>query len=164
MDIEEFNRLAPDAAARVVRPCAAVGSWVEQIVAGRPYAGFGEVLATADLAARTWSRSDVDEALADHPRIGSAHDGAGPSASMSARDQQGVDPADTDLQSRLAAGNRAYEEQFGRIFLIRARGRSAEQILDSLEQRLGHDPATEDAVVAGQLREIALLRLGEVLR
>ena len=59
----------------------------------------------------------------------------------------------------LAAGNRAYEEKFGRVFLIRAAGRSAQQILDALTARLDHSPAEEEPVVAEQLREIAVLRL-----
>ncbi len=74
------------------------------------------------------------------------------------REQSGVD-ASADTAARLAAGNAAYEERFDRIFLVRAAGRSAEEILALLAQRLTHDPETELAVTAGQLREIALLRL-----
>ncbi|GAB2876261.1 2-oxo-4-hydroxy-4-carboxy-5-ureidoimidazoline decarboxylase [Nocardioides pacificus] len=163
MDVEEFNRLAPDAAASVVRPCAAIGSWVDQLVAGRPYTDVDELVGVADLAARSWSRDEVDEALTDHPRIGAKHRGLGTSAAMSARDQRAIDPMDADLLVRLSEGNRAYEERFGRIFLIRARGLTSQQILDALEERMHNDPDTEDAVVADQLREIAILRLREVL-
>ena len=63
------------------------------------------------------------------------------------------------MQRRLRAGNEAYEERFGRVFLIRAAGRSAEEILAALESRLSNDEDTEQAIVADQLREIALLRL-----
>jgi 2-oxo-4-hydroxy-4-carboxy-5-ureidoimidazoline decarboxylase len=45
------------------------------------------------------------------------------------------------------------------VFLIRAAGRSAAEMLEALEARLGNTPEVEDAVVAEQLREIALLRL-----
>jgi 2-oxo-4-hydroxy-4-carboxy-5-ureidoimidazoline decarboxylase len=78
---------------------------------------------------------------------------------MSGREQAGVDPADDELQRRLADGNRRYEERFGRIYLVRAAGRSGAELLDLLEQRLTNDPATELAVTRGQLAEIALLRL-----
>ena len=63
------------------------------------------------------------------------------------------------IASALAEGNRAYEERFGRVFLIRAAGRSAAEILDALTERLAHTPAEEEPVVAEQLREIAVLRL-----
>lgn len=78
---------------------------------------------------------------------------------MSRSEQSGVDPADQTVASALAEGNLAYEEKFGRVFLIRAAGRSAREILDSLQERLTHTPAEEDKIVAEQLREIALLRL-----
>ncbi|WP_263970127.1 2-oxo-4-hydroxy-4-carboxy-5-ureidoimidazoline decarboxylase [Zafaria cholistanensis] len=57
------------------------------------------------------------------------------------------------------AANRRYEERFGRIFLIRAAGRTGADMLARLHERLGNDPATEARVRAGQLAEIALLRL-----
>lgn len=68
-----------------------------------------------------------------------------------------------DVRDAIATGNAAYERRFGRVFLIRAAGRSPEQILAALTARLGNDDATEDAVVAGELREIALLRLEQAV-
>jgi 2-oxo-4-hydroxy-4-carboxy-5-ureidoimidazoline decarboxylase len=78
---------------------------------------------------------------------------------MSGRDQAGVDDRDATVLERLRRGNAAYEERFGRIYLVRAAGRTADEILTLLEERLGNDPDTELAVTAGQLREIAVLRL-----
>jgi 2-oxo-4-hydroxy-4-carboxy-5-ureidoimidazoline decarboxylase len=45
------------------------------------------------------------------------------------------------------------------VFLIRAAGRSSQEILASLRTRLENDVETEDEVVADQLRQIALVRL-----
>lgn len=59
----------------------------------------------------------------------------------------------------LADGNRAYEARFDRVFLIRAAGRSADDILTALRERLGNTPDQELAVIDAQLREIAALRL-----
>lgn len=84
-------------------------------------------------------------------------------AAHSRREQSGVDTSDADVAERLRAGNRAYEERFGHVFLIRAAGRSAAEILSALDERLGNDPATERRVVAEQLREIAVLRLEKEL-
>lgn len=67
--------------------------------------------------------------------------------------------AAADVAERIAAGNRDYEERFGRVFLIRAAGRSPEEMLAELERRLGNDDDAEVAEAAGQLAEIALLRL-----
>jgi 2-oxo-4-hydroxy-4-carboxy-5-ureidoimidazoline decarboxylase len=49
------------------------------------------------------------------------------------------------------------------VFLIRAAGRDAEEILAELERRLGNDDATERDETVEQLRQIALLRLEQVV-
>ncbi|GAA4380237.1 2-oxo-4-hydroxy-4-carboxy-5-ureidoimidazoline decarboxylase [Nocardioides caricicola] len=158
MLLDEFNAMTPEDAAAAVRPCADIDSWVDALVAGRPYSDVGALLILADAHARTWSGAEVEAALADHPRIGERHTGSGTSAAMSGREQGGVS-RDADVQARLTAGNAAYEERFDRIFLVRAAGRDADEILALLEERLENDPETELGVTAGQLREIAVLRL-----
>jgi 5-hydroxyisourate hydrolase len=49
------------------------------------------------------------------------------------------------------------------VFLIRAAGRSSRQILDELRRRLGNSDEAERREVAGQLGEIALLRLAALV-
>jgi 2-oxo-4-hydroxy-4-carboxy-5-ureidoimidazoline decarboxylase len=49
------------------------------------------------------------------------------------------------------------------VFLIRAKGRSGEEILQALTQRLTHNAAQEVASALAQLREITLLRLTGVI-
>jgi 2-oxo-4-hydroxy-4-carboxy-5-ureidoimidazoline decarboxylase len=62
-------------------------------------------------------------------------------------------------RAALAEGNRAYEERFGHVYLVRAAGRSGEELLALLQDRLRHDPATEADVVRAQLAEITALRI-----
>ena len=159
MRLDELNALPPAEADAALRPCVDIDSWVRGLVDARPYADRADLLARADDLARAWTPAEVEQALADHPRIGERHAGSGASAQMSGREQAGVDQRDADLQRRLAEGNAAYEERFDRIYLVRAAGRSADEILALLEERLGNDPDTELGVTAGPLREIALLRL-----
>ncbi|MGY2079578.1 2-oxo-4-hydroxy-4-carboxy-5-ureidoimidazoline decarboxylase [Modestobacter sp. SYSU DS0657] len=163
MHLAEFDDLPAADAAALVRQCADVPSFVSTLVAGRPYADVGALLTAARAHAATWTDDEVTAALADHPRIGERSTGTGPADARSDREQAGVDPADADLQRRLAEGNRRYEERFGRIYLVRAAGRTGPELLDLLEQRLGNDPATELAVTRAQLAEIALLRLEGLL-
>ncbi len=80
-------------------------------------------------------------------------------SAASQREQAGVDSATGDTAARLAAGNAAYEQRFGRVFLIRAAGRDAEEILAELDRRLGNDDDAERAETVDNLRQIALLRL-----
>jgi 2-oxo-4-hydroxy-4-carboxy-5-ureidoimidazoline decarboxylase len=158
VQLTDFNTLDDAAAALVVRPCADVDSFVEAVVTARPYDDLDDLMTTAVQQAATWTGAEVEAALADHPRIGEQHAG-GAGAPLSSAEQAGVDPADGDVTRRLAEGNRRYEETFDRIFLVRAAGRSAEEILALLDERLGNDPDTELEVTKGQLAEIAVLRL-----
>jgi 2-oxo-4-hydroxy-4-carboxy-5-ureidoimidazoline decarboxylase len=74
-----------------------------------------------------------------------------------------VDADDAQLAARLQAGNVSYEAKFGQVFLIRAAGRTGQQILAALTERLANDPQTEARVVRDQLAQIAQLRLGAIL-
>lgn len=158
MQLADFNEMDAAEAAAAVRPCVDIDRWVEAVVDGRPYTDVESLLIVADALARSWTGPEVEAALADHPRIGESPHGNGASAAMSAREQSGVGRG-SELRARLIAGNEAYERRFDRIFLVRAAGRDAEEILGLLEQRLENDPETELGVTAGQLREIAVLRL-----
>ncbi|NGN94452.1 2-oxo-4-hydroxy-4-carboxy-5-ureidoimidazoline decarboxylase [Nocardioides sp. KC13] len=157
--LADFNALPAAEAEAFVAPCVAIPSWATGLAAGRPYTDVDDLLTTAERLGAAWTDEEVEGALADHPRIGERHAGDGASAALSAREQAGVDPADVGVQARLRVGNAAYEEKFGRIYLVRAAGRSAEEMLALLEERLENDPATEIAVTKDQLAEIALLRL-----
>lgn len=159
--LEAFNAAPRQQSLTLVLACAAVPRWACEICDARPYADVEQALDAARHAAVPWTEQEIDSALADHPRIGeraqSTHGAR--SAQHSQSEQAGVDTSDDEVTRRLAQGNRAYEERFGHVFLIRAAGRSASEILDSLEQRLTHDPQTERRIAAEQLREIAVLRL-----
>ncbi|GAA4101429.1 2-oxo-4-hydroxy-4-carboxy-5-ureidoimidazoline decarboxylase [Nocardioides kongjuensis] len=137
--------------------CLSVPRWADEVLAGQPYDDRAALLAAADAAARALSDAELDQALAAHPRIGER------GGARSQREQAGVDPTAGDTAPRLAAGNAAYEQRFGRVFLIRAAGRDAPAILAELERRMGNDDAAERAETVDNLRQIALLRLEEVL-
>lgn len=163
MKLAEFNEADRADASAVLRPCIDIQRWVDQIADARPFASGDALLGFARDAASPFTPDEVDAALAHHPRIGERPTAATAEASMSRSEQAGVDPADAAAAEALAAGNRAYEEKFGRVFLIRAAGRTAPEILAALNERLANSPAQEDVIVAQQLREIALLRLEGVI-
>ncbi|QOT15734.1 MULTISPECIES: 2-oxo-4-hydroxy-4-carboxy-5-ureidoimidazoline decarboxylase [Paenarthrobacter] len=159
MELAVFNSVGRDEAIKALTPCLDISRWVETIVDARPFASVDELLRTANQAAEPFSPQEVESALAHHPRIGERPKAQTTEAAMSRSEQAGVDPNDDGTAAALADGNRAYEEKFGRVFLIRAAGRSAKEILSTLQERLTHTPEQEDTIVAEQLREIALLRL-----
>ncbi|NUP00085.1 MAG: OHCU decarboxylase, partial [Nonomuraea sp.] len=68
-----------------------------------------------------------------------------------------------DLRAALAAGNRAYEQRFGHVYLVCATGLSGSELLARLRTRLGNDEETERDVVRDELAKITRLRLGKLV-
>ena len=162
MDLQSFNTSPPDIVRPALQACCDAPSWVAAVLAGRPYADEADVVRAADEAARRFTAADVDQALSAHPRIGERAEGEHAEAAWSRREQAAVGTDQATAQA-LAEGNRAYEERFGRVFIIRAAGRSGPEILDQLRLRLDHtDEAERDATI-DQLTQIAVLRMKEAL-
>jgi 2-oxo-4-hydroxy-4-carboxy-5-ureidoimidazoline decarboxylase len=161
MQVDRFNSLPADDARVLVAGCLGVPRWVEDVVAGRPYADPGAVRRRAHDAALELDDDELASALSRHPRIGERRDGDDAEAAHSRAEQSGVEAEHAD---RLRAANAAYEQRFGHVFLIRAAGRSGAEILAELQRRLGNDAATERGETLTALRDIALLRLDQVLR
>jgi 2-oxo-4-hydroxy-4-carboxy-5-ureidoimidazoline decarboxylase len=125
----------------------------------RPFPSAKAALDLSDEIVLGLDDAALDQALAAHARIGERRLGSTTEDRWSRSEQAGALAVATDVQERLAEGNRRYEERFGHVFLIRAAGRSAEERLAALEQRLGHDDDTERDVVRRELAEIVRLRL-----
>lgn len=157
-----FDRAeAADLAPRLA-VCLHAREWVDRMLVGRPYRSLSVLEHAAVAAALDLSEAGLTEALAAHPRIGERPADVSAASAHSRREQAGLADDETTA-ARLHAANVAYEARFGRVFLLRAAGRSAEEVLRAAQDRLGNDPATEGAVVREQLGEIAVLRLHDLL-
>jgi 2-oxo-4-hydroxy-4-carboxy-5-ureidoimidazoline decarboxylase len=150
-----FDDLAEEDARALLLRCMSAPDWAARVLVNRPFGTKEELIATADRTSRELSDDDVRSALAGHPRIGERAS-ADHNAAASAREQSGVEARDRE---RLVEGNRAYEERFGHVFLIRAAGRTSSEILTELERRLRNPPEVEHEEMLDNLRQIALLRL-----
>ncbi|GAB3171278.1 2-oxo-4-hydroxy-4-carboxy-5-ureidoimidazoline decarboxylase [Myceligenerans halotolerans] len=159
MDLASFNALPEAEAVAVVRPCADIPAWVDDVVSGRPYPTRDALLRRATRSAAHWGEADLEAALAHHPRIGERAGGNTREAAMSRKEQGTSSSAGSATAAAIANGNAVYEKRFGRIFLIRAAGRTGPEILENLTARLRNDEPTETLVAINELRQIALLRL-----
>jgi 2-oxo-4-hydroxy-4-carboxy-5-ureidoimidazoline decarboxylase len=59
----------------------------------------------------------------------------------------------------LEMANELYEETFGYPFIISATGKSAQEMLDNLLQRLDNDPHDELIIAAAEQNKITQIRL-----
>lgn len=157
--LARWNAMENDEAATAVLPCCGSNAWAAGLAARRPLGSLPELLAASDRAWWSIALEDRMEAFQSHPRIGERH-ASGHATGTSLRwskTEQGA--ASADLQQQLADGNRAYEAKFGYVFLVRATGRSAAEILSILRRRLGNTAEAELHEAAEQQREITHLRL-----
>ncbi|AYF79568.1 2-oxo-4-hydroxy-4-carboxy-5-ureidoimidazoline decarboxylase [Nocardia yunnanensis] len=161
MTLVEFNSTAGEELRPDLLTCCDAPTWADGVLADRPYADIDSLLARASELAAGLSGAEVDRALSAHPRIGDRVQGSDTHSAWSRQEQSGVSQ-DESVAAQLLEGNLAYEQRFGKVFLICATGLSAEQILASLNQRLTNDDETEAKVVAEELRKIAVLRLRKV--
>lgn len=150
-----FNLASHRLASAMIAPCVAIPAWRAALVAGRPYASVPQLLARAQALSERWREGELALALSAHPRIGEKPQHAAAEAALSRHEQAAV----SGHAAALAAGNARYEARFGRVFLIRAAGRNAEEILAALAQRLENNDAQELHESLQQLREITRLRL-----
>lgn len=157
--LAEFNDATKSEALNLVAPCVAIATWAENLVAARPYSSVDVLQHYASQLTLDWGREELNQALSAHPRIGEKAQGSSQEAALSKGEQSAVDTENSALTLALAQGNAQYEAQFGRVFLIRAKGRCGEEILGELKRRLNNSPEEEELEALEQLRQITLLRL-----
>ena len=71
--------------------------------------------------------------------------------------------ADVEVRTALLRANRDYEARFGHFYLVCADGRSDQELLNVLRERLGNDAATERAVLRNELAKINRIRLARLV-
>lgn len=161
--IEELNAEPADRIAERLRACNAAPRFVAELLAGRPYPDGAALAARAGAVARALPWDDVLAALAAHPRIGDRVEENSAEAAASRREQSSMADADPALRAALLDGNRAYEQRFDHVFLIRAAGRTPGEMLAELRRRLANDEETERAEVTEQLAQITELRVAAMV-
>jgi 2-oxo-4-hydroxy-4-carboxy-5-ureidoimidazoline decarboxylase len=158
-----LNALEPEAAAEALRRACGAEGWVQRMLARRPFASSEALYASADDEWRASTRADYLEAFGHHPQIGENLEALRrrfqSTASLSQREQAGVESADEATLRALRDANAAYRERFGFMFIICAAGKTAAEMLAALRARLDNDADTELSIAAAEHAKITRLRL-----
>ncbi|RZK26134.1 MAG: OHCU decarboxylase, partial [Hymenobacter sp.] len=112
------------------------------------------------------SEADWREAFTHHPKIGDVsalREKFASTATWAAGEQGAVRQASQSTLEALAAGNEAYAQRFGYIFIVCATGKSAAEMLALLQARLPHEPAQEIKIAMSEQAKITRLRLEKLL-
>jgi 2-oxo-4-hydroxy-4-carboxy-5-ureidoimidazoline decarboxylase len=159
---QEIDAAQPEDARRLLRACCGSERWVERMMRRRPFASRESVLSAARDVWLALDETDWREAFSHHPKIGDrdALQRRFPdSHHLSAREQGGVDGEHEDVLGELASRNQEYEARFGYIFIVCATGKSADEMLALLRERLTNNAADEIRLAAGEQAKITALRL-----
>ncbi|MBX7452549.1 2-oxo-4-hydroxy-4-carboxy-5-ureidoimidazoline decarboxylase [Mycolicibacterium sp. 3033] len=156
--IEGFNRLSERQRMHLLFEVCSSTIWARRVLAGGPFRDAEALFDRADRVLAELPDAELDAALDGHPRIGAKADNP-----SSAREQARVADADDAVKAELAEKNRAYDDKFGYVYLVCASGRTAEELLAILTDRLDNDPETERRVMRSELAKINRLRLERLL-
>ena len=166
MALSKLNDAAPAARAGALATCCGAPAWVAALNQQFPFATAAALLAAAD---RVWyglAEADWRAAFAHHPKIGDVdalREKFAAAAAWAAGEQGAVRQASEATLGALAAGNAAYEQRFGYIFIVCATGKTAEKMLALLRARLANAPADEIRIAMGEQAKITRLRLEKLL-
>jgi OHCU decarboxylase len=132
----------------------------------RPFHDLQELSANADSIWRSLEKEDWLEAFSRHPKIGekeSERAQATVARNWSEQEQSGTHSADEETRRELADANREYAQRFGYIYIICATGKTADEMLSILKERLHNEADKEIRVAAEEQLKITHLRLQKLL-
>ena len=159
---QRLDGFEPDRARAALERCCGSPSWVDGMMSRRPFGSRDTLLRTAREVWFGLAPGDWLDAFSAHPRIGDVEGlrrRFAATRDLSEREQAGVSTAGDAVLAALAEANRSYEARFGFTFIICATGRTADEMLAQLRQRLANDRATELQIAAGEQAKITALRL-----
>ncbi|CAH0991378.1 Uric acid degradation bifunctional protein [Sinobacterium norvegicum] len=166
MDLTTLNNSSNEDAAHAFMQCCVSERWVERMVNSRPFADIEALNSAADSNWKNLDDADYLQAFEGHPMIGDVSTLRAKYANtkeLASGEQSSVNQATEDVIQALAAGNKAYFEKNGFIFIVCATGKSAAEMLALLEARLPNDSATEIVNAAEEQRKITRIRIEKML-
>jgi OHCU decarboxylase len=164
--LDRLNSLPPSEARSEFLKCCGSTSWALHMVDQRPFGDLSELLSKADDNWRSLAAEDWLEAFRSHPKIGekkAEHTQSDTARAWSEQEQAGTNASALETMQALADGNREYEKRFGYIFIVCASGKTADEMLAILSERLRNDTDKELHAAAEEQLKITHLRLKKLV-
>lgn len=166
MTLEELNNLSQQEAFDELFKCCGCTNWANKLSAQRPFESIQDLFSKSDQLWAGATKEDGLEAFQHHPKIGdikSLEKKFASTKEWAGGEQAGVNTASQVVLQELAKGNADYEHKFGYIFIVCATGKSAEEMLALLNNRLGNDAETELKIAMGEQNKITKIRLEKLV-
>lgn len=165
MTLIDFNSQSKEFAFKEVFNCCGSTSWATQVVSNRPFSTVEKLKLVSDEIWKNISVEDILEAFTYHPKIGdkkSLEKKFASTSNWATNEQSGVDKAEINILEELAKGNLEYENKFGFIFIVCATGKTADEMLKLLNERLPNSIDEEIRIAALEQNKITHLRLDKL--
>ncbi len=166
MSVIKLNSLSQSEAFTELFKCCGSTSWAKQLSGLSPFENIKDLFDKSDILWANATKEDGLEAFTHHPKIGDLKNLEKKFASTkewAGGEQSGVNSANTEVLVALAEGNKNYEAKFGFIFIVCATGKSAQEMLDLLNARIGNDLETEFKIAMNEQNKITKIRLEKLL-
>jgi OHCU decarboxylase len=164
--LNRLNSLDPAQAEREFLKCCGSGEWAKRMIVERPFEDFDDLIAKADNVWWLLEPQDWLEAFQSHPKIGqkkAEQPVSSEAQAWSDQEQSGTRNSTRETAEALTALNNVYEEKFGFIFIVCATGKTSEELLAILRQRLVNNPDEELHNAAAEQAQIIQLRLKKLI-
>jgi 2-oxo-4-hydroxy-4-carboxy-5-ureidoimidazoline decarboxylase len=161
MTISAFYQLERQLKRSLLTECCGAQRWVDEMLNLPAPSDVQEMIIKAEEKWKACTDADAREAFTHHPKIGDLDALKKKFAAdrFAANEQGTVQHASDDTLKKLAEANRSYEKKFSYIFIVCATGKSAEQMLELLLNRLENDPQKEIEIAKEEQFKITKLRL-----
>ena len=161
MTLNELNNLSKEEAGKLLSSCCGSSKWSSLLMKKFPFKDENDLVAVAEYS---WynecAEADWLEAFTHHPKIG---DVKSLTEKFAGKEQAAVAAASKEIIEALAKANSDYETKFGFIFIVCATGRSADEMLRLLNDRINNSKEEELNIAMGEQHKITIIRFKKLL-
>jgi|SRR6185437_4805778 len=162
MTIADFDNLEIGEKRRLLADCCNSSSWIKKMVGIFPVQDLVDLLEYAEEEWYECNPAEWLEAFQSHIKIGdikSIEKNKTINADWVKNEQAIFINASGEILKELEKENELYEETFGYNYIVFTKGKSIDEIIADLSNRLENDPRDELRIAAGEQNKITQMRL-----
>lgn len=162
MTIAEFDQMPVTEKKRLLSGCCGSDVWVKKMLAVFPVQNLVDLLEFAEEEWYECNPADWLESFQNHIKIGDKKTlqvNFENGDEWAFYEQSGVFNCSAELLDELEKANELYEENFGYPFIISATGKTGQEMLDNILERIDNDPHDELIIAAAEQNKITQIRL-----
>src|SRR3569623_1645244 len=162
MTIAEFDQLPVKEKTELLGSCCGSEAWIKKMLAIFPVQNLVDLLEYAEDEWYDCTTEDWLEAFEKNARIGdieSIRQKASYNPEWAFEKEWEIQNFSQEMIAKFLAANQSYDETFGYNFIVSAKEKSTNEVMEILLQRLNNDPDEELLIAAAEQNKITQMRL-----